>query len=126
MSDTVLGETHYAVLERLSDGMVHWPFREMKIYDGLNTLLSQNEIMEISMQMADQDLRLVDCSGGDCYFHERITPLGLAMYKELHVSEDKEAFTNPETYEPVDVNLSNSQGKDRQRKLDDLSKKLGL
>ena len=127
MSKTILDESNYAILERLSDGNVHWPSREMRIYDGSNTLLGPNEIMEKSMQMADKDLQLVECSGGDCYFHYRITPLGLAMYKEVHVSDDGEAFTNPQTYKPVGrlMRLLHL-GAKRQRKLDELTLKLNL
>jgi hypothetical protein len=126
MQKTVFDETHYAILERLNDGKVHFPFREMKIYDGHNTLLCPNEIEEKAMQMADKDLPLVAASGGDAYFHARIEPLGRAFYQELHIGEDQERFTNPEECEAVTPEMTDDQRTEAEKKLFELSRKLGL
>lgn len=114
---------HYLILERLSDRKVHFPFREPRMYD---SPVSKNVIMEKICQMQDNDLPMVAACGGDSYFHARITPLGYMIFQELRVSAEGN-FTNPETYAAVKPKDAwTPEGKEASKKLQELSKVLGL
>jgi hypothetical protein len=124
-NETSFGKEHVLVLDYLSDGKAHFPFRDGRIYDE-ETILCPNEVMERMCQLSSKDLPLARSSGGDAYFHGRITRMGKLLYQEVNVDSEKE-FVNDREYPAVIPGQENTpEGIEAAKRLHELTIELGL